>query len=121
MKRVLRESIRFEFHPEIQGKGRYVALNTVTYYSLRYGKSVTVHAGYKSDGASGPAEDIISESWWFHDVLCDTYRWDDGSVCTRWQSSAVIYDILRDEGRWIRAIRWRFWTFFAGLGRSDWL
>lgn len=92
--------------------------STVTYYSPRYKKSVTVQAPYKSDGATS-APDIDSDGWWFHDVLCDRGTWDDGSKLTNWQCSTVLYDVMRDEGQnWFRCTRWRHCTFLVGGGEA---
>jgi len=103
----------------------------IIYTSHRYGKIKTVPKGYPSDGASGPALDIWSESWWVHDALCDGRTgeippeaigywetdglWDDGSRCSVLESSMVLYDILKSEGRPIRAPLWAFATFVARI------
>ena len=85
------------------------------------GKTKTIPKGYPSDGASGPAIDIWSEAWWIHDPLCPTDGiippvavgywerngyWDDGTACTPQDSTRVLGDVLRREGRWIRARLW---------------
>ena len=98
-------------------KVKYINKDEIVYLSPRYGKTVTVPVGYPSDGATF-AEDIYSDSWWVHDKLCDTGVWDDLTRCTNWQASMVLHDILMDEGRWIRAKRWFFWTFLLGGGEA---
>jgi len=95
----------------------YVRDKAFTYSSDRYHKSVTVPKGYVSDGATW-AIDIKSDSWWVHDKLCDTGRWDDGSACSNWQASTVLSDILRHEGRYIRAQYWRIFTWLFGGGQA---
>ena len=93
---------------------------TIRHNSERYGKTVTVPAGYHSDGATG-AIDIYSDGWWVHDWLCDHGVWDDGSPCNNWQASTVLSDILRAEGRWVRAIYWwpATWLFGGGKARKN--
>lgn len=99
---------------------------TIRYYSRRYDKWMTVPNGYPSDGASGPALDVWSEAWWVHDRACPNDEgeaipaecvgfwerngfWDDGSACGPRESSHILADILRAEGRWARALAW-YWA-----------
>lgn len=89
----------------------------IVYRSVRYRKMVTVPPGYQSDGATG-AEDIWSDAWWVHDVLCECGTWDDGTQVTNWQASMVLHDILLAEGRWFRAITWPIATFLFGGGAA---
>lgn len=96
---------------EVLPGGKYKLLQPIVYTSHRYNKTITVPAGFVSDGASGPAEDIVSKSWWVHDMLCETKRWDDGSYCSATESSFVIHDILMKENRWFRARTWFCATF----------
>lgn len=99
-------------------KGKsYKLINDISYYSKRYKKSVTVIAGTRSDGATG-AYDINSCSWWVHDELCKTGRFDDGYKCTNWQASRILSDILRSEGYWFRSKSWLFATFLFGGGKA---
>jgi len=93
---------------------------TIRYYSPRYKKWVIVPAGYKSDGATG-AIDIYSDGWWVHDKLCDTGTWECGTLCSNLQASTVLSDILRSEGRWLRAIYWwpATWLFGGGKCREN--
>ena len=90
--------------------GKYVLMEDVLYYSERYNKHVSIKEGYISDGATG-AIDIPSLGWWIHDVLCESYMWDDGTECTRKQGSQVLSDILKAEGRWARAWYWKYATY----------
>ena len=99
-----------------RGKLKYQCPARIVYYSYRYRKTVIVERGEWSDGATG-AVDIWSASWWVHDHLCRTGAWDDGSPCNNWQASAVIGDILRSEGRWCRAVTWRWATWLFGGGK----
>lgn len=98
----------------------YLCPKTIIYNSPRYGKTVSVPEGYESDGATG-AIDIWSEGWWVHDRLCERGTWDDGTMCNNWQASTVLSDILRSEGRWIRAIYWwpATWLFGGGKARDN--
>lgn len=98
----------------IDGKRWYICKEEFTYWSPRYDKEKTVKEGYKSDGASG-AIDICSVAWFVHDVLKDDKTWDDGSVCSNYQASHVIGDILKEEGRWFRCKSW----FVATLGWGE--
>ncbi len=104
----------------------YVLLAPLKYFSPRYKKWVSVPAGYESDGASGPAQDISSVSWWIHDMLCDRELWADGSPCTGLQRSTVLHDILLEEGRWFRARTWwaatllhEGWKWWTKPGKSS--
>lgn len=89
-----------------------------TYYSPRYKKSVTVKRGFYSDGASGPARDIISNSWWVHDVLCRYGKWDDGTKVSNLEASMVLYDILWSESYKKTAVIWSVSTFLFGGGMA---
>lgn len=95
---------------------KYTLKYPIFYRSERYQKNVFVPKGYKSDGATG-AMDIWSEGWWVHDRLCDTGKWEDGTPCTNWQASTVLSDILKSEGRWVRARYWFLATLLFGGGK----
>jgi hypothetical protein len=105
---------------------RYVLPAEIKYRSERYGKTITVPAGYISDGASG-ATDIYSNAWFVHDWICGNYldagpkpdgaMWDDGTAINNWQASTILCDILRSEGRWIRGIGWWLPTWLFGGGK----
>jgi hypothetical protein len=100
------------------GKIKYKNPEKILYFSRRYGHYVLVPKGYKSDGASGPGIDIPSISWWVHDKLCDTGKWEDGTPCSNWQASKVLSDILRTEGRTFRKYTWLWSTFLFGGGKA---
>ena len=104
---------RLDFEMLPHGKG-YKLLAPIVYRSPRYRRSVTVEAGFVSDGGSGPAEDVVSLAWWVHDKLCTTWKWDDGNDCSNWQASWVLHDILLSEGRWFRARSWFMATWIFG-------
>lgn len=101
----------------ILDNGKYRLDKEIVYFSPRYGKTVTVPAGYVSDGATG-AMDIASRGWWLHDMLCDRGTWADGTPLSNWQCSTVLYDILREEGRTWQAVRWRYATLMFGGGKA---
>lgn len=103
-------------HGPVKFKKPYVALMPFSYYSKRYGKHVHIPQGMDSDGATG-AWDITSLGWWVHDRLCNTGQWGDGTRCTNWQASMVLFDILRSEGRWWRDHWWLWSTFLFGGGK----
>ena len=110
--------MRPKYKVEDLGDGKkYTLCERIEYFSKRYEKWVIVPAGFRSDGASGPAVDIWSNAWWVHDRLCDCGHFADFSICTNWQASTILSDILWSEGRWFRAIYWWPATFLAGGGR----
>lgn len=83
----------------------------------------TVPAGFVSDGATG-AMDVLTRGWIVHDWLTDSgvagprnlgCLWDDGSPCSRWQSSLVLASCLREDGYCIRAPFWAVATWLAGF------
>lgn len=80
-------------------KRPYILKKTLKSYSNRYKKCITVFANDddRSDGATY-AFDINSKSWWVHDKICRTGKFDDGSKVTNWQASSILYDILKKEG-----------------------
>lgn len=84
----------------------YILREEIRWYSKRYKKWITIKVPYESDGASGPAIDITSISWWIHDWACGKKHWDDGSYITPTERSGIIHDTLMDEGRQIRAVYW---------------
>ena len=94
----------------------YLLLRPITYKS-RYDKLVIVKRGARSDGATG-AYDLNSKSWWIHDQLCETGTFADGTLCTNWQASTIIYDVLRSEGKWFRARTWFIATLAFGGGKA---
>lgn len=96
---------------------KYRALNTVTYHSDRYNRDITVEEGYLSDGATD-APDLDTDAWGFHDKLCDTGRWDDGSLVCNWVASTVLADILWRDGYKFRAIYWWWATYLFGGGKA---
>jgi len=96
---------------------KYTAEREIVYTSPRYGKTITVPKGRRSDGATF-VTDIDSESWWVHDELCLQGKWDDGTPVTALQAAMVISDILRSEKRWYRAVYWAVGTFFLGCAKA---
>jgi hypothetical protein len=104
----------YELHYRVEyedGHAVYVLIKEIRYFSKRYQKWVIVEDGFRSDGASGPAPDLASWSWWVHDKVCDTGKFDDGSACTSWQGSMMLYDILWAEQRYGRAVAWGVATY----------
>lgn len=95
--------------------GLYVCTETYRWHSSRYGESITVYEGTVRDGASG-AINIRSSSWWVHDEICarEPPQWDSGNPISAWQAAATLSDVLASEGRWARAIYWRWSTFMLG-------
>lgn len=102
----------------------YEVLRTHTYFSRRYGRSITVYGaldscghGFFSDGATR-ALDIDSDAWIIHDHICRYARWDDGKPIDNWVGSTVLADILWDEGYKYRAIYWWWATWLLGGGAA---
>lgn len=104
-------TVEFEFRD-----GNYILTERLYYHSARYNRTVILPVGYPSDGASGPAEDVVSSGWWVHDWFCDGRPWLDGTYTTGWQRSMILHDILIIEGRWCRARTW----FCATLAYEGW-
>jgi hypothetical protein len=95
----------------------YVIQKTMRYYSGRYDLWVVARTGDNFDGATG-AMDIDSRSWIFHDILCRDGVFEDGTICTNWQASMVMSDILASEGRWFRKVTWFAATWLMGGGKA---
>ena len=45
----------------------------------------------------------------------------DGTLCTNWQASKILSDILKSEGRWFRSRSWfaATWLFGGGKARNN--
>lgn len=99
------------------GEYKYRVLENIAYYSLRYRKWVLVEAGDKSDGATS-AIDIESFGWIFHDELCATGLFSDGTKCNNRQASMVLSDILTVEGHHVRSVTWFIATWLFGGGKA---
>lgn len=95
--------------------GCYKLLTAIVYTSHRYNETCTVPKDYVSNGASGPATDIVSKAWWVHDRLWETLKWDSGRSCTRFQANWVLFDILEKENRWFRKWTWLTCTHLNAL------
>ena len=102
--------IKYHYNPQLK---KYIADETYRYFSTRYNEWVVIYAGYHSDGATG-AYDIRSSAWFIHDKLCEEAKWHSGKPVTAWQAAAVLGDILRAEGRYMRGIYWPITTFLLG-------
>ncbi len=94
----------------------YVIIKGGTYYSKRYNKHITVEKYMPSDGATG-AFDVCIDAWGFHDKLCYTGKFDDGTLCSNWQASCIVSDILSERGRWFRSTTWKYATLIGGGGK----
>ena len=95
------------------------------YYSERYKEWLLVELGDKFDGASGTV-DIHSNSWFFHDIVCNDACWFSGKKVSNWMASHVICDILNREAVYYRKHKkWKlyikrkleapFWGLFTFL------
>ena len=76
----------------------YRVISPIHYDSPRYKKTVTVPVGFWSDGAT-MFPDVDSYFWVTHDYLVNGkgHDWDDGSHCSNWQASVIVWDILSAE------------------------
>lgn len=95
----------------------YIVTESFRYFSKRYNKWISCTKGDTSDGATC-APDLLSFGWIIHDQLCATGKFDDGSICTNWQASSVLGDILKAEGRWFRGRSWFVATWLFGGGKA---
>ena len=99
--------------------GKYKLNKSHLYYSPRYKASITLPAGMESDGATGLfIPDLMSESWWVHDRICDYPFFDDHRKITAIQAATILSDILKAEGRVIRSYLWKYATFFFGCTKT---
>ncbi len=120
---------------------KYYTLEQICYYSKRYNNWIIVEKGYPTDGATG-AKDILgpikcikiedyldfevdkgetihlSKAFIVHDKICDTGMWEDRTPISNWQASQVLQDILKSEGRYIRAKTWFWMTWLNGGGKA---
>ena len=103
--------------------GRYLLEKDFEYYSERYDGHITVKAG-EYDGASGPAIDIVSDAWLIHDQICndpffdkEKYR-NERRPITAYMAAQILSDVLASEGRWVRAMTWKWSTFLFGCTRT---
>lgn len=96
---------------------KYILLEKIRHYSVRYDKYITVPAMYRSDGATG-ALDINSCAWWIHDRICDHPFWDDGTPIPAWTAAMVLSDELFLDNYKIRSIGWFWATFFFGCHKA---
>ena len=96
-------------------KRPYILLENLDYHSHRYNKDITVFATNedRSDGATFE-KDIDSDGWWLHDKLKRTKRFNDGSYCSNWKASWILYDVLKSEGYWFRSRSWFISTLIYG-------
>lgn len=93
---------------------KYTNPKKIVYYSERYSKYVIVEKGYPSDGATGAIDIKNSISWWVHDKLKATEKFEDGSYCSNFKASRIISDILWNEGHYLRSHTWGLATFVWG-------
>ncbi len=95
----------------------YRLLQNIAYFNERYGKWVGAEKGDRYDGATG-AKDLNSFGWIFHDELCADGIFEDGTLCTNWQASHVLTDIMQVEGYWFRTRSWFLATWLFGGGKA---
>ncbi len=98
---------------EVIGPGKYKTLENFKYTDPKTDKDIFIPKGRESDGAT-KAIDIYGAGWWVHDEICKRPRFVDGTPITAWTAARILSDILKANGRPIRAIYWRWFTFFIG-------
>lgn len=92
----------------------YQVTNYRSYYSERYAKNVEITPDdLPYDGATF-AKDINSFAWLYHDVLKRDKKFTDGSECSNWKASVILRDILKADGRYVRAECWFIGTLVWG-------
>ncbi len=101
-------------NPDKYNGMKFCLMKASSMYSKRYSKWVYLPLGFKSDGATFARDLTGSWSWLFHDILCETAHFTDGTPCTAWQASMILKDILCAEGRKFRRYSWKWATFFGG-------
>lgn len=94
---------------------KWQALNTVTFHSDWLNRDITVTTGDKSDGAT-QVPDIHSDGWGFHDQLCRSGKFDDGTKCSNLQASIVLFEVMWKEGHKLKAVLGLPGTFIGGGG-----
>jgi hypothetical protein len=89
------------------GPRQFAYVVTREYQLVYRGKTLTVPAGFRSDGASwGPDG---TSAWVFHDYLYESHQWTSGEKCDQAEADAVMEDILGTERQWCYARCFRFW------------
>ena len=95
--------------------GKKYTLTEDVNYQYKHGKTIFIKKGTRSDGATGPALDIPSLSWWVHDIMIERGTWDNGDTITKTEEALVISKILMKEHRYFRSIYWGVSTFIYRL------
>lgn len=90
--------------------GPYKFLVTSSFKLTWNGETVTVPAGFASDGATGAPD--YGTSWLYHDYLYTTHCFDSGAECTRADADRLMSDLLAADR--MRLYCWAF-TAFARL------
>lgn len=89
-----------------------------TYYSPRYKKSITIPAGYPSNGAN-LVKDRVPTAFFVHDRGCEWGLWSDGTKMCNRELSFVYYDILRVfDVAWFYSFCRLVGTFIGGGGAA---
>lgn len=98
--------------------GMYEAQHTYLRYFDKYKKWLCLPKGFVSDGAT-LAFDIESDGWWWHDLVCRKPEWFDGSAVSDCQASDILSIVLKEEGRAVRHVTWRYATWvFRSIGHK---
>jgi len=92
----------------------YQVVQNKTYHSKRYDKYINITVDdLPYDGATF-AKDVNTFAWLFHDVLKRDQCFADGSHCGNYKASMILRDILKEDGRDIRAVYWFVGTLVWG-------
>ena len=94
-----------------------IIMEPITYDSTRYDEDITIPSGFACDGAT--AAPNVGDGWKYHDWLFYHGKFDSGTRCSFTQANMVIYDCMRDEGRWFAA-RLYLLGVFTPWSRNAW-
>jgi hypothetical protein len=76
-------------------------------YTLQWhGRTVTVPAGFLTNGSSGGPD--LGTSWLYHDHLYATHAFSSGEPCTRAEADQVMADVLGNDRMYVYC--WIFHT-----------
>ena len=111
------EGIHYRKYKERDSEGMLYEMVCDMAHRGHHGKTKTIRAGTKSDGATC-ALDLCPEAFFVHDEFCRWPFWDDGTPVTNWEASREYRKILIRNGHgkarsWVR----HYATFLFGGGR----
>lgn len=96
----------------------YEVIQEYVYYSKRYNRSITIPAGFYTDGATKAPDLENTDAWIIHDHICRYAVWDDGAPIDNWTASTVLGDILWRDGYKKESFYWWWATYLFGGGAA---